>query len=74
MYKKKLRKNPNIIIHLAAKTEEKSLLSYKLSQVNYSGTVNLIECSKNLKTLKILYLVALWKRMDFNLFQMKLKN
>ena len=44
-------KNPNIIIHLAAKTEVEKSFYYptNFSQVNYSGTVNLIECSKDLK-------------------------
>tara|TARA_A100001011_G_C14309401_1_gene844814 strand:+ start:1054 stop:1977 length:924 start_codon:yes stop_codon:yes gene_type:complete len=46
-------KNPNIIIHLAAKTEVEKSFYYptNFSQVNYSGTVNLIECSKSLKNL-----------------------
>ncbi len=48
------KKNPNIIIHLAAKTEVEKSFYYptNFSQVNYSGTVNLIECSKNLKNLE----------------------
>ena len=45
---------PNIIVHLAAKTEVEKSFYYPIdfSQVNYSGTVNLIETSKDLKTLE----------------------
>ena len=48
------KKNPNIIIHLAAKTEVERSFYYptNFSQVNYSGTVNLIECSKKLENLE----------------------
>lgn len=48
------KKNPNIIVHLAAKTEVEKSFYYptNFSQVNYSGTVNLIECSKNLENLE----------------------
>ena len=51
-----LRKvDPHYIIHLAAKTEvEKSFYDpIEFSEVNYAGTVNLIEKSKNLKNLKL---------------------
>ncbi len=45
---------PNIIIHLAAKTEVEKSFYYPIdfSQVNYSGTVNLIEISKSIKEMK----------------------
>ena len=48
------KKNPNIIIHLAAKTEVERSFYYptNFSQVNYSGTVTLIECSKKLENLE----------------------
>lgn len=47
--------NPDIIIHLAARTEvEKSFYEQaEFSDVNYTGTVNLIECAKNLPDLKL---------------------
>ena len=51
--------DPDIIVHLAARTEvEQSFYEQvTFSDVNYTGTVNLIEGAKrlkNLKTLKIL--------------------
>jgi nucleoside-diphosphate-sugar epimerase len=47
--------NPDFIIHLAARTEvEKSFYEQTtFSQINYTGTVNLIESSKNLSNLKL---------------------
>ena len=47
--------NPNFIIHLAARTEvEKSFYDpIDFSTVNYSGTVNMIEKSKNLTNLEL---------------------
>ena len=47
--------NPDMIIHLAARTEvEKSFYDpIEFSMVNYGGTVNLIEKSKNLPNLKL---------------------
>ena len=46
--------NPDIIVHLAARTEvEKSFYEQiSFSQVNYVGTVNLIESARKLKKLK----------------------
>lgn len=48
--------NPDFIIHLAAKTEvEKSFYEQtSFSEVNYVGTVNLVESARNLKNLKLL--------------------
>jgi nucleoside-diphosphate-sugar epimerase len=47
--------NPDFIIHLAARTEvEKSFYEQlTFSQINYVGTVNLIESAKSLKNLKL---------------------
>jgi len=47
--------NPNFIIHLAARTEvEKSFYDpIDFSTINYSGTVNMIEKSKNLSNLEL---------------------
>lgn len=47
--------NPDYIIHLAARTEvEKSFYEQSsFSEVNYVGTVNIIEAAKNLKNLKL---------------------
>jgi len=47
--------NPDFIIHLAARTEvERSFYEQTtFSQINYTGTVNLIESSKNLSNLKL---------------------
>ena len=47
--------NPEFIIHLAARTEvEKSFYEQiKFSEVNYVGTVNMIESAKNLSNLKL---------------------
>lgn len=47
--------NPDFIIHLAARTEvEKSFYEQTtFSQINYTGTVNLIESSKDLSNLKL---------------------
>lgn len=47
--------NPDFIIHLAARTEvEKSFYEQiKFSEVNYVGTVNLIEASRDLPNLKL---------------------
>jgi nucleoside-diphosphate-sugar epimerase len=46
--------NPDIIIHLAARTEvEKSFYDpISFSEINYCGTVNLIECAKENNNLK----------------------
>jgi nucleoside-diphosphate-sugar epimerase len=46
--------NPDIIVHLAARTEvEKSFYEQQsFSQVNYVGSVNLIEAAKTVKNLK----------------------
>jgi UDP-glucose 4-epimerase len=46
---------PHFVIHLAARTEvEKSFYEQStFSSVNYVGTVNMIEASKNLKNLKL---------------------
>jgi len=46
--------NPDIIIHLAARTEvEKSFYEQvEFSDINYTGTVNLIECASKLPNLK----------------------
>lgn len=48
--------NPDFIIHLAARTEvEKSFYEQiTFSQVNYTGTVNLIESARDLPNLKLL--------------------
>ena len=48
------RVDPNIIVHLAARTEvEKSFYEQiSFSEVNYIGTLNLIESAKTLKHLK----------------------
>ena len=45
---------PNIIVHLAARTEvEKSFYEQTLfSEINYVGTVNLIEAATRLKNFK----------------------
>lgn len=47
--------NPDFIIHLAARTEvEKSFYEQiTFSEINYTGTVNLIECAKDLPNLKL---------------------
>ena len=47
--------NPDFIIHLAARTEvEKSFYEQiTFSEINYTGTVNLIECAKELSNLKL---------------------
>jgi len=47
--------NPDIIIHLAARTEvEKSFYDpLSFSHINYCGTINLIEKAKDLKNLKL---------------------
>lgn len=47
--------NPDFIIHLAARTEvERSFYEQTtFSQINYTGTVNLIESSKDLTNLKL---------------------
>jgi len=47
--------NPDYIIHLAARTEvEKSFYEQiTFSEINYTGTVNLIECAKDLPNLKL---------------------
>ena len=47
--------NPDYIIHLAARTEvEKSFYEQSsFSEVNYVGTVNIVESAKNLKNLKL---------------------
>ncbi len=47
--------NPDFIIHLAARTEvEKSFYEQiTFSDINYTGTINLIECAKNLPNLKL---------------------
>jgi nucleoside-diphosphate-sugar epimerase len=49
-----LSENPDIIIHLAARTEvEKSFYEQiSFSQVNYIGSINLIEAANKLKNLK----------------------
>lgn len=49
-----LEVNPNIIVHLAARTEvEKSFYEQiTFSEINYVGTVNLIEAAARLKNLK----------------------
>lgn len=55
--KKILQKvNPDYIIHLAARTEvEKSFYEpIEFSEINYCGTVNLIEIARNLPDLKLL--------------------
>ncbi len=46
--------NPNIIVHLAARTEvERSFYEQlSFSETNYLGTINLIESTRKLKTLK----------------------
>lgn len=46
--------NPDIIVHLAARTEvERSFYEQlSFSEVNYIGSINLIESAKNLKNLK----------------------
>ena len=46
--------NPELIVHLAARTEvEKSFYEQTtFSDINYTGTVNLIECAKDLPNLK----------------------
>jgi|TARA_R100000030_G_scaffold62158_1_gene47067 nucleoside-diphosphate-sugar epimerase len=46
--------NPDIIVHLAARTEvERSFYEQlSFSEVNYLGTINLIESTRNLKNLK----------------------
>ena len=46
--------DPDIIVHLAARTEvEQSFYEQvTFSEVNYTGTVNLIEAAKRLKNLK----------------------
>lgn len=47
--------NPDMIIHLAARTEvEKSFYEQiTFSEINYVGTVNLIECARKLKNLEL---------------------
>jgi nucleoside-diphosphate-sugar epimerase len=47
--------NPSIIIHLAARTEvEKSFYEQTtFSEINYVGTVNLIECARKLQNLEL---------------------
>jgi nucleoside-diphosphate-sugar epimerase len=47
--------NPDMIVHLAARTEvEKSFYEQiSFSEVNYIGTVNLIECSRKVKNLEL---------------------
>jgi UDP-glucose 4-epimerase len=47
--------NPDLIIHLAARTEvEKSFYEQiTFSEINYVGTVNLIECARKLKNLEL---------------------
>lgn len=47
--------NPEYIIHLAARTEVESSFYEPMtfSEINYCGTVNLIESSKNLEDLKL---------------------
>jgi nucleoside-diphosphate-sugar epimerase len=47
--------NPDFIIHLAARTEVEQSFYEQLtfSEINYSGTVNLIESAKNLSNLKL---------------------
>ncbi len=47
--------NPDFIIHLAARTEvEKSFYEQiTFSEINYTGTVNLIECARDLPNLKL---------------------
>lgn len=71
--------DPHFIIHLAAKTEvEKSFYEpIEFSEVNYCGTVNLIEKAKNLKNLELFIFSStmetygnvpkhLWKPFDEN--------
>lgn len=50
-----LAANPDVIIHLAARTEvEKSFYEQvTFSDINYTGTVNLIEAARELKKLKL---------------------
>jgi len=49
-----LDSNPDIIVHLAARTEVEQSFYEQItfSEVNYTGTVNLIESAKRLKNLK----------------------
>lgn len=52
--------NPDIIVHLAARTEvEKSFYEQiTFSQINYVGTVNLIEAANKVKNLKNFYFAS----------------
>jgi nucleoside-diphosphate-sugar epimerase len=49
--------NPDIIMHLAARTEvEKSFYEQiAFSEINYVGTVNLIECARKLSNLELFF-------------------
>jgi nucleoside-diphosphate-sugar epimerase len=58
--KEVLEISPDIIVHLAARTEvEKSFYEQiTFSQINYTGSVNLIETAKNVKNLKNFYFAS----------------
>lgn len=55
MYDSVVDADPDIIIHLAARTEVESSFyeQIEFSEINYVGTVNLIEAAKKLKHLKL---------------------
>ena len=52
--------NPHIIIHLAARTEVEASFYEQItfSEINYVGSVNLIECAKECSNLKLLLVAS----------------